>query len=68
LLLAGILFCQGSTDEKSRVFYDILQDGLQENISANDKDLKDCFGRLLEMATANVHRWSQEFGDKATSK
>ena len=60
LLLLGILYCQGSNEDKARVFYDILQDGLQDTISANDKDIKSCFGRLIEMGSSNIHRWSQE--------
>jgi hypothetical protein len=63
LLLLGVLYCSGSNEEKSRVFYDILQDGLQDSISANDKDIKSCFGRLIEMPTANLHRWCSDFGD-----
>mmetsp|Transcript_13870 Transcript_13870/g.10004 ORF Transcript_13870/g.10004 Transcript_13870/m.10004 type:complete len:145 (+) Transcript_13870:441-875(+) len=58
LLLIGLLYCKGSNEEKSRVFYDILQDGLQDTIAANDKDIKACFGRLFEMASCNIHRWS----------
>jgi hypothetical protein len=64
LMLFGLLYCSGSNEEKSMVFYDVLQDGLQEVISASDKDLKDCFGRLIEMASSVIHEWSQEFGDE----
>ena len=67
LLLLGLIYCQGSNDDKSKVFYDVLQDGLQETISANDKDLKDCFGRLIEMGTSNIHRWSQMYGNMENS-
>ena len=63
LMLFGLLYCQGSNEEKSKVFYDVLQDGLQDVISASDKDLKDCFGRLIEMASSVIHEWSQDFGD-----
>ncbi len=58
LLLLGLLYCQGSAIDKAKVLYDVLQDGLQDSIAANDKDLKDCFGRLVEMGTANIHRWA----------
>mmetsp|Transcript_24982 Transcript_24982/g.24448 ORF Transcript_24982/g.24448 Transcript_24982/m.24448 type:complete len:114 (-) Transcript_24982:201-542(-) len=61
LLLLGLLYCKGSTDDKARVFYDVLQDGLQDTIAANDKDIKACFGRLFEMASCNVHRWSTTY-------
>eukprot|EP00347_Sterkiella_histriomuscorum_P018693 403344536 len=64
LLLFGLLYCQGTPEEKSSCLYDILQDGLQEQISANDKDLKDCFWRLLELASVQIHKWSQEVGDE----
>lgn len=26
--------------------------------------MKDCFGRLLEMASVIIHQWSQQFGDE----
>ena len=58
LLLLGLLYCKGSFEEKSKTFYDVLQDGMQEQISAKDKDLEDCFGRLIEIATIWIHRWS----------
>ncbi|CDW79357.1 UNKNOWN [Stylonychia lemnae] len=64
LMLFGLLYCQGSNDEKAQVLYDIFQDGLQELISANDKDIKDCFWRLLDMASHVIHKWSQDFGDE----
>jgi len=65
LLLFGLLYCTGSNEEKAKVFYDVLQDGLQETISANDKDLKDCFGRLIEMGTSNIHKWAKLYGNKS---
>ena len=68
LLLLGLLYCQGTNEEKTKVFYDVLQDGLQEYISANDKDLKDCFGRLVEMGTANIHKWTIMYGDYTITK
>ena len=39
LLLFGLLYCQGTNDDKSKVLYDVLQDGLQDTISAKDKDI-----------------------------
>jgi hypothetical protein len=68
LLLFGLLYCQGSNEDKAKVLYDVLQDGLQESISANDKDLKDCFGRLIEMGTANIHKWTVAYGDYTIQK
>ena len=38
LLLWGLVNCGGDYHMKARVFYDILQDSLQDTISANDKD------------------------------
>lgn len=63
LLLFGLLYCQGTNDDKAKVFYDVLQDGLQDTISAKDKDIQDCFGRMIEIATAWIHKWSQELGE-----
>lgn len=63
-MLFGLLYCKGSIEEKSMVFYDVLQDGLQEVISASDKDFKDCFKRMINMASTVIHQWSQQFGDE----
>jgi hypothetical protein len=51
LMLWGLILCAGDAKLKTRVFYDILQDNLQENIAATDKDFPKTFGKLLELAT-----------------
>lgn len=43
LIVLGLVLCNGTPEMKVRVLYDILQDNMQERISANDKDFKSCF-------------------------
>jgi hypothetical protein len=52
--------CAGDARLKARVFYDVLQDSLQENISANDKDFKGTFIKLIELATKLVYHFEHE--------
>ena len=51
---------------KSRVFYDILQDSLQETISANDKDFNVSFNKLLELATKVTYQFEPETNPGST--
>ena len=51
LEMLGLLLCQGEFREKTQVFWDLLQDGGQEFISASDKDYKPCFTALCELCT-----------------
>jgi hypothetical protein len=60
LLLWGVLLCQGSLAEKTRVFYDVLQDSLQENISACDKDFDDSFRAILVLSSQQLFTWQTE--------
>jgi hypothetical protein len=57
LLIWGLILCNGENGVKSRVFYDILQDSLQETISATDKDFIEAFTKLVEFATKLVYRF-----------
>jgi hypothetical protein len=63
LILWGLILCAGDARLKARVFYDVLQDSLQENISANDKDFKGTFGKLITLATKLVYDYEQEFSN-----
>ena len=60
LILWGLLLCPGDNHLKARVFYDVLQDSLQETISAGDKDFPKSFNKLIELATKLVYRFEQE--------
>ncbi|CDW86845.1 UNKNOWN [Stylonychia lemnae] len=60
LLLWGILQCAGDNHLKARVFYDVLQDSLQETISANDKDFPENFDKLILLATAMIYEFDHE--------
>lgn len=51
LLLWGLMLCPGDKNIKARVFYDILQDQLQESIAASDKDFNGSFDSLVFLAT-----------------
>ena len=57
LILWGILLCPGDNQMKARVFYDVLQDSLQETISAGDKDFPKSFNKLIELATKLPYRF-----------
>lgn len=54
-LLWGLILCRGDANVKSRVFYDILQDQLQESIAASDKDFDGSFDALIFLATKMVY-------------
>ena len=60
LLLFGLLYCKGSHEVKCLAFYDILQDALQEQISATDKDITFALVWLFELSTHWIHVWSLE--------
>jgi hypothetical protein len=60
LLLWGMILCAGDNNMKSRVFYDILQDSLQETISAADKDFKESFFKLLDLSTKLPYRFEKD--------
>lgn len=54
------MLCPGDNHLKARVFYDVLQDSLQETISAGDKDFAGSFNKLIELATKLAYRFEQE--------
>ena len=60
LLLFGLLYCKGDKKVKCLAFYDILQDALQEDISAGDKDITFAIVWLYELSTHWVHTWALE--------
>jgi hypothetical protein len=66
LILWGLTLCSGDPLLKARVFYDVLQDSLQETISASDKDFKESFDKLINNATKLAYQYEPEFsgGDK----
>jgi hypothetical protein len=74
LILWGLLLCAGDNKLKARVFYDVLQDNLQPQISANDKEFPGSFNKLIEVATKLVYEYEPEVnpgeprvnGDKVT--
>ena len=59
----AILFCQGGFAEKSIAFWDILQDGDQTFLSANDKDYKPAFMTLCEISTVFEFEVSRDYAN-----
>ena len=55
LLLFGLLYCKGTHDVKCLALYDILQDALQDEITASDKEIKFALKWLYEVSTHWVH-------------
>ena len=60
LLLFGLLYCKGTHEVKCLALYDILQDALQDMISATDKEITFALIWLYEMSTHWIHVWSLE--------
>lgn len=60
LILWGLILCAGDAKLKARVFYDVLQDSLQTTISANDKDFKGNFDKLIQLATLLPYQYESE--------
>lgn len=54
------MLCAGDNNLKARVFYDVLQDSLQETISANDKDFGETFEKLITLATKLAYQFEAE--------
>ena len=67
LILWGLLLCPGDNHMKARVLYDVLQDSLQETISAGDKDFAGSFNKLIELATKLVYRFEHEVEGNASA-
>lgn len=49
-IVLGLLLCTGEERLKVRVLYDVLQDNMQDQISAGDKDFKATFKVLVELS------------------
>ena len=49
-ILLGLVLCNGEDKLKARVLYDVLQDGMQQSISAGDKDFLLTITRLIEVS------------------
>ena len=60
-LLLGLVLCRGNTVLKARVFYDILQDALQDSIAAEDKDFRKTFVKLIEVAVYLMVRMCNKY-------
>lgn len=77
LLCMGLIHCGGSSKEKARFFYGMIQDGGMDAhtfIAAGDKDLPPIFQKVCELATVELFTWVQDitnyecpFGDSFDS-
>ena len=57
LILFGFLNCPGTVKDKSKVLYEILQEGGPEKqpfITAADKDMKPTFSKLINLCTVEL--------------
>jgi hypothetical protein len=59
----GLLWCEGSHNEKVVEFYDNLQDNNQPEIGADDKDFKPNFERMLDLCSAIVFQAELKYGE-----
>jgi hypothetical protein len=56
LIILAVLLCSADNRTRAHTFYDVLQDQNQPFISANDKDFKPAFDKLLTLATVLVYQ------------
>ena len=67
LWLLGILLCPATHNEKKAYsFYQILQDDVQETISANDKDIKVNVTRIAEFSTKMILQFMEATKKEST--
>ena len=57
----GVLWCDGSPEEKATELYDNMQDADQPEIACNDKDFKPNLFKLLDFATKMVFEIEPQF-------
>lgn len=56
LLLIGVLYCASSDRTRANAFFEIVQEGLNDQISALDRDVKELFPRILQYSVnMNYH-------------
>jgi len=68
LLLLGVLYSQGSSEAKASTFFEIVQNGLNESIASQDKDISELYPRLLTLATVFVYHFTGARLGKAISE
>ena len=49
--------CEGTVQEKSRGLYCLLQDNMQDSISASDKDLQNVFENIVKFSTVMLYQY-----------
>jgi len=55
-MMSGLLNCQGSAEVKAKIFYNLLQEGGDPWIAAEDKDFEPSFHKMLYLATLFVFK------------
>ena len=56
LICLGLMLCGGTYDLKARVFYDVVQDNMQQKISSSDKDFMIAFTTMVELVCYMIPR------------
>ena len=54
------MLCEGTYELKARVFYDIVQDNMQQKISSNDKDFLTLFRSMVLISSYMMLRVFRE--------
>ena len=60
MIILGMMMCGGSSEMKARVLYDVLQDDMQETISASDKDFLRIFTKIILLSCYVLPRFYRE--------
>ena len=56
LICLGLMLCGGTYQLKARVYYDVVQDNMQQKISSSDKDFKVAFENMIILGCYMVPR------------
>ena len=64
LICLGLMLCGGTDELKARVFYDVLQDNMQQKISSSDKDFKTTFAIVINLFCYMIPRMYREEAKK----
>ena len=55
-LMLGIMLCPGTKQEKSKVYYRLIQEAMQEEIDSYDSELDKTIKSALTFATITIPR------------
>ncbi len=63
-----MILCPGDINTKARIFYDVLQDQLQDSISASDKDFEVSFFKVIDLGTKLAYKFEPEINPDSTAE